>query len=502
MILIHPPVSKPSEPPIGIAHISAALSAHGVRHYLLDANLEGLLHLLHRRHDPADTWTRRAQRNLSRNLAALKDLGTYTNMDRYRRAVLELNRLLHTGTDAHGARVSLADYTDAALSPLRSDHLLWSADHPEENIFYPYFRDRIVGLFEEAQPSHVGFSLNYLSQALSTFAMVGFIKRDFPGVKLVLGGSLVTSWLRGKIWSSSLEGLVDHAVAGPGESFLLSLAGVADGRPGTLPSYESLPLDNYLSPGRILPYSTSRGCYWNKCSFCPERAEGNRYAQGSPGRVAADLTTLTQRLRPALIHITDNAVSPAMMHALCANPPGPPWYGFARITPQLTDDDFCRALKDSGCVMLKLGLESGDQGLLDLMNKGIAVSVMSRALRSLKRAGIAVYGYLLFGTPFESEHEARETLSFVVSHSNTIDFLNVALFNLPRNSPDTGKVKTKDFYEGDLSLYTDFLHTRDWSRRKVRLFLKNEFNRHPAVRPILKRRLPHFTSNHAPFFVM
>lgn len=33
------------------------------------------------------------------------------------------------------------------------------------------------------------------------------------------------------------------------------------------------------------------------------------------------------------------------MQALIENPPGSPWYGFARVTRHLADKDFCRALK-------------------------------------------------------------------------------------------------------------------------------------------------------------
>jgi len=56
------------------------------------------------------------------------------------------------------------------------------------------------------------------------------------------------------------------------------------------------------------------------------------------------------------------------------------------------------------------------------------------------------------------------------------------------------------FYEGDLSLYTGFSHPSGWHRGKVRRFLEQEFKRHPAIAPILKRDPPLFTSNHAPFF--
>ncbi len=49
--------------------------------------------------------------------------------------------------------------------------------------------------------------------------------------------------------------------------------------------------------------------------------------------------------------------------------------------------------------MLKLGIESGDQEVLDRLNKGIDLPTASAVLKSLKKAGIATYVYLLFGTP-------------------------------------------------------------------------------------------------------
>jgi len=120
----------------------------------------------------------------------------------------------------------------------------------------------------------------------------------------------------------------------------------------------------------------------------------------------------------------------------------------------------------------------------------------------LHHAGIAAYVYLLFGAPPEKEEDAFQTLDFVVRHQEWIDFLNVAIFNLPIHSPDAEKFKTGDFYEGDLSLYRTFTHPSGWDRPKVRLFLDRVFKRHPVVAAILRRDPPFFTSNHAPFFGM
>jgi len=504
MLLIHPPVAKPCEPPAGIARLAGVLRGHDIGCDLLDANLEGLLYLLAGPHKPTDTWGRRACRNLSANLAALRAPQLYTNQDRYQRAVHDVNRVLEQAGRKYQVTLSLANYQEGKLSPLTSGDLIKAAERPADTVFYPYFAHRLPPLLEEKQPVMVGFSLNYLSQALCTFALIGFLREKYPGLPVVLGGGLVTSWLRNPAWRNPFGGLVDHLIAGPGEEALLDLLGgprkgAAD-RQHLPPDYHDLPLAGYLAPGFILPYAASSGCYWNKCSFCPEKAEENPYLGLKTDQVLDDIGLLVERTKPALLHFLDNAISPALLKALAGRPPGVSWYSFARVSSQLADVDFCRALKKSGCVMLKLGLESGDQGVLDAMHKGIDLGMVSRALAALHEAGIATYVYLLFGTPAESRAAANRTLEFVARHSRAITFLNLAVFNMPISSPEARTLAVSDFYEADLSLYTDFVHPHGWDRKKIRRYLDQEFKRHPAVSSILRRDPFLFTSNHAPFF--
>jgi hypothetical protein len=504
MLLIYPPVSKPCEPPAGVAKLSGALKQHDIKHRVVDANIEGLLYLLESAGSPAsisDTWTKRAIKNMGRNLAALKERSIYHSLDRYKRAVLDVNRVLEISFDG-ASTISLANYQHSRLSPLKSGDLLWAAEHPEENPFFPYFSARLRRLLEEDQPAVAGFSLNYLSQALSTFAMIGFLRKEYPALLIVIGGGLVTSWTKRPGWRNPFGGLADRLVAGPGESELISLIGKAGtDKVHVTPYYDSLPLTDYFSPGLILPYSGASGCYWNRCSFCPEKAEGNRYIAVPPEKAVADLHTLSEKRSPALIHLLDNAVSTSLMKAIIADPPHVPWYSFARIDRHLADFDFCAALRQSGCVMFKLGLESADQRVLDRLEKGVDIEVASRALKMLKKAGIAAYVYLLFGTPAETEEEARRTLDFTVRHRGEMDFLNLAIFNMPLAAAAASGLKTSSFYDGDLSLYTDFVHPSGWNRKEVRLFVENAFKRHPAVSAILRKEPPIFTSNHAPFFV-
>jgi hypothetical protein len=499
MLLIFSPVAKPSEPPAGIARLAATLHAGNIPCRVLDANCEGLLWLLEQPHAATDTWTRRAENSRLRNLIALRDPQIYRSPARYVRAISDVNRLLAVAGQSYGTVVGLADYQQQRFSPLRSSDLLAAAECPEQNPFHPWFSRRVPEMLDGVRT--VGFSLNFLSQALCTFAMIGYVRQQFPELTIVLGGGLVTSWVKRPGWRNPFGGLVDHLVAGPGEQTLLNLLG---GKEKALrhvtPDYASLPLEKYFAPGFILPYSASSGCYWNDCSFCPERAEENEYHPVPVRQALDDLQVLTVSVRPVLIHLLDNAVSPALLRGLTESPPGVPWYGFARFGEELDDPDFCRALRASGCVMLKLGLESGDQGVLDRLRKGTDLGAASRVLVNLKRAGIAVYLYLLFGTPAETEAEARRTLEFVVRHQESIGFLNLALFNMPVYGEDAGELVTEPFYEGDLSLYTGFRHPRGWDRKQVRQFLDHEFKREPAVAAILRNDPPQFTSNHAPFF--
>ncbi len=501
ILLIYPPVAKPAEAPAGIAKLAGSLRGHGVDCVAVDLNLEGLNYILRQSCTANDTWSLRALRHVEKNRAALSDKKTYTNFDRYKRAVADLNRVVEVVGREHNLELSLANYNDKQLSPLRSQDLLQAAAEPQENIYYPFFSKRLTRLIEENSPSFIGFSLNYLSQALCTFAMIGFCRWRFPELTIVIGGGLITSWASRPDWHNPFAGLIDHLIAGPGvEKLLVLLRKNPEGDESFAPDYSDFLEHEYLAPGRILPYAASSGCYWNRCSFCPEKAEGNRYKQIKPETVRRELEHLLSESRYDLIHFLDNAMSPVLLRALARTPLPIVWYGFTRIEDDLLEPDFCMALRRAGCVMLKLGIESGVDEVLQALDKGITLNKTALVLANLRRAGIATYIYLLFGTPAETLHEARQTLEFTVAHHHEITFLNLAIFNLPLYSSESSGLEVRDFYAGDLSLYGNFVHPRGWQRQDVRRFLDQEFKRHPKISPIIKCDPPIFTSNHAPFF--
>lgn len=501
MILIYPPVAKSCEPPPGLARLCGTLRHHGVKVRLIDMNVEGFEYLYSQPLTSQTSWEKRALGKKDLNLELIRSLRGYENIDRYKNAVLDINKILGMASRESGSLVSLANFKHNRLSSVKTSDLLVAAQHPDENIFFPYFERRLRELFsEEKGAATVGFSLNYLNQALCTFAMIGHVRRKYPSVKIILGGGLITSWMRKPGWINPFPHLVDELIAGEGEEPLLRRYGLRSKSRHHCPDYSDFPLNGYLAPDLILPYCASSGCYWRKCTFCPEQAEGNPYRPIPAGTVMKHLYELRDRYKPCLIHIVDNAVSPSLMKALGAGALNTPWYAFARMTEHLADPDLGRALKRSGCAMLQLGLESGDPHVLDEMSKGLDLDLASRVLHNLYRAGISTYVYLLFGTPAENEKSALKTMDFVLAHSDMIGFLNIALFNLPYFARQYELLDTSDFYDGDLSLYREFNHPLGWNRSPIRHFLKHQFKKHPKIADIVKGDPPVFNSNHAPFF--
>lgn len=497
MILIYPPVAKPGEPPAGLARLSGALRSAGVAHTVIDAALESLLYQLNH----ANTGASRRGRSVSvpDHLAALRSWAGYRSIDHYRRIVGDLNRILAAGRGT--ARWDMAEYRHVRLASTHSGSLLRAAEHPDLLPFFPYFRDCLLPRLLQLNPRVVGISLNFLSQAAGGFALAGLIRREMPRVRIIMGGGLITSWMCRYPLPSLFDGLIDSFIAGPGEEAVLREAGITSLSPDTVPDYTGFEMEAYLSPVPVLPYAASDGCYWKRCVFCPEKTENTGYIARSPNVVITQTAEACGAIRAGLIHFLDAAMSPTLLSALSRKRLPAPWYGYARFEEHLLDPERCRALKDHGCRMLKLGLESGSQRVLDGMAKGIDIGQASSILKNLQRAGIPTYVYVLFGTPCEEEKDARMTLDFIKRHAGAVTFLNAAIFNLPVGSDEENDLETFPLSDDDLSLYRGFRHPQGWDRAKIRHFLDRVWKRDRTIRAILNRTPTTFTSNHAPFFV-
>ncbi len=501
MLLIFPPVAKPCEPPAGVALLSSALKEQGLPCTVYDANVEGLLYLINSDIKPIDSWSKRALKNREKIIHDLKTSKLYDNMDRYHQRVYDLNKLLSISVDYKRFRITLSDYSDSKLSSVDSKSLLKSARTFKENPFYGFFEDKIREQIQDSDAKYIGISLCYLNQALISFALAGWIKANFKDKKIVMGGGLISSWMSRPDFNDPFKDLIDFMIKGEGEQPLLDLCGKKNIlKRHYIPDYNFAKDNLYLSPGKVLPFRASIGCYWSKCRFCPEKAETRAYSSQKAVKILEDLKTIEKKYSPDYIHFIDNAITPAFLKTMSKEEFKFKWYGFVRFEKELMDINFCHDLKKSGCDMLKLGLESGDQSVLDQMNKGTDLAKVSIILENLYNAGILTFVYLLFGTSFENQDAAFKTLEYVKTHEKYIDYLNLAVFNLPRFSEDADNLQTQEFYHGDLSLYLNFTHPDQWDRRHVKQFLDKKFKKQMSKNSGIRKNPAFFSSNHAVFF--
>lgn len=509
LMLIYPPVVRPSEPPLGLAVLAAFLRKAGLSFQVLDLNVETFQRLLapdFPNPKPLDRFSRRSLSKLQQCMEEIRSPRILSSLERYRSVISHLQRVLWLRTQlAGGPRFTLTDFQHPDLSPLRTQDLHRMAQERSMGPIGVWMEQRLLDTVHSLRPRWIGISVQYLSQALSAMALAGALHRATPHVKVVMGGGLVTSWARlGTL--PDLRPWVDELIPGSGLEPLARLLGRhPESLPGDLPvpQFQGFPLDQYLSPERIVPMNTSVGCYWGRCQFCPEADQGSSFREIPAGEVPPRMEETALQSAARWLHLTDNAIPPQTLKILARSEIGIPWFGFARFEPLLAEPELARGLYRSGCRMLQLGLESGSQRVLARLKKGIRLQVASEVLRALHQQGIATYVYVLFGTPGETMEDAKSTMRFVVDHAPWIDYLHCAILNLPRAGLVSRNLDVREFPgqgHQDLSLYVDFRASGGMDRRAARRFLEREFSRQPEIAAILRRDPPSFTSAHAALF--
>ena len=526
VLLLHPPATKPAEPPLGVAILLGHLRAQGLEADAIDANLAAYLHLLEPARlsaaagPAAKTRLKRAVRHAQGSLTLLRASAAVESFARYSTAARYLNDALSAHRGTTGAELTLGDYVQEGLSEFSPDDLERLSRGEAKTLFFGYFRDVLVPQIEEQRPRLIALSITFRNQVLPAFELAGMLRRALPGTLLVGGGGMFGSWRQTLRKLSLRFGAFDRVVFGPGEAPLTALArGTAaadyfledDVECGFAPDFSFAALGDYLSPEKVLPVSATRGCYWRHCLFCPDGvAPSHSYRCAPPAQFPLLLGELGRQHGVRHFHVTDNAIPMNVLHQLAkpaAAAGGFAWHGFVRFEKALLDEAFVSGLARSGCTLLQLGLESGSQRVLDRLKKGTQLGQVSRILENLARAGIAAYVYIMLGTPGETLEDARLTLRFLEEHAHRIGFLNLAIMNLPRDTrllDDKalhGISSSKLLEESEpLGLYQSFEPAEGFGRAEARRFLMVSLLGSAAIRGIAARTPPFFTSNHAFLF--
>ncbi len=526
-LLIQPPALIPSEPPLSLAILSAALKQLNIRVNTIDANLDAYLYLLdgERLAELAggnpETSISRALTHRQSSLELLHSSSEKVSFPRYSTAVRYLNLLLSLWSKKNsGERLTFGDYQHKGFSVFNPENLNRFRSGKNRTLFYDYFQNELLPQIKVSQPRRIAISINYLHQVFPTFELAGLLRRQCPGVELVAGGGLITSWQEPLQRHNLTLPPFDHIVFGPGEASLIALVKGIDSNQyylsdvtdiGFIPDFSFASLNQYFSPQPVLPISASRGCYWQKCLFCPEATSPTHpYGSYQADKFPELLRQLSEQYSTANFHLTDNAIPVNLLKSLVehrADLCHLNWFGFVRFEKALEDRTFVQHLATAGCRMLQLGLESGSQTVLDSLEKGLNLQSAVKILNNLKAAGIASYVYIMLGSPGETEVDAEMTLNFLEQHAEKIGFLNISIMNLPRGSellenPEIYGIKSSQLYnkESPLGLYHKFQSATSWDRVAARNFLNQRLLGSPVIREIVKRNPPLFSSNHAFFF--
>ncbi len=110
------------------------------------------------------------------------------------------------------------------------------------------------------------------------------------------------------------------------------------------------------------------------------------------------------------------------------------WGTKVRLDKNYTAEE-ARILKNGGCLAISVGIETGSNRLLKLMDKGTTVERYHIILQKLKDAGIAVYPMTFIGFPTETIQEANSTIDFLLENQQFLAMLAMpATFYLEGNA--------------------------------------------------------------------
>lgn len=323
--------------------------------------------------------------------------------------------LLRAGYDAHILDLSIEEDVDAAIGRALDLH------HPD-----------IAG---------ITFTTPLAAPAME---VINKIKKMRPEILMLSGGVHATT-LPDDVFKNSE---VDIVVMGEGEKTLLEIAagmpletmfGIAyrqgneikiNPRRPMISDLDSLPypawhlydIERYrtarvVTRGRHIGIiETSRGCVFG-CNFCNKTVFSRLFRAKSAERVADEIEYIL-RFGFDEIHIMDDMFSTDMDRAkeicrlIIKRKIKFIWNAQAGLRVDCLDYELLRLMKEAGCYATSLGIESGNQEILNLANKGITLEKVKKAVELIRKVGLQTTGFFILGLDGETEATMQDTINF------------------------------------------------------------------------------------------
>ncbi len=366
----------------------------------------------------------------------------------------------------HPSRLRFNDFS-APGHPMTVDGLVAFTRSSAENPFLPFLTSEVRDLLRDA-PDLVGISINSHSQLFGGLTLARLLmERKAPATHVSLGGNYFLR-VRETLLSKPvfLETFADSVLLGEGEGALVALArALQAGQPletvpnlvyrdpqagprftfkapplplaeRALPDLDGLPLQDYFTPETVLVTRTSKGCYWQKCTFC-DADYGIRPETRPVEHLLAELAEVRKRWGIENFELIDESMTPAYMEDLCRQlldrDLGLHFFGNGRTEKSFTPERL-RLMARAGLTMILWGVESGSERIMELIQKGVDFHGRLDVLRAAREAGLWNFAFLFFGFPSETEEEALQTIRLLVDNRDIINAYGRSVFTLGKHS--------------------------------------------------------------------
>lgn len=272
-------------------------------------------------------------------------------------------------------------------------------------------------------------------------AYLEYLAANFPRTSFVVTGTIVTSRsdeilaMRGVV--AAIQGEYEkgsvRAINGQTGLIRRELLTRNEMNAAPFPWYDDMHWSQYCDhnpQGQVFPHIhiwTSRGCPFS-CSHCelpatmtgddPDGTGKRTVRQYSPEYMEAFLTEMVGRYGFKSIWVDDDTFNLGGKHVerMCEvfRKIGLPWSAMCRI--DTIDRAHWKLMRDSGCFGVKIGYESGNQYVVDmLIKKGLDLNEARETTKYLKSLGMTVHGTFMSGIPGETHAQMQQTLDYIKS---------------------------------------------------------------------------------------
>jgi radical SAM superfamily enzyme YgiQ (UPF0313 family) len=242
-------------------------------------------------------------------------------------------------------------------------------------------------------------------------------------------------------------------------------------------------LEAWYSRQPYMLVMTSRGCPYH-CAFClwPQSMYGHSQRFRTLDNVFSELHMLVDRYGLREINVDDGNFTTRKNRVIefCQRMRDEKlkilWTCNARFDN--VDDEMLTEMKASGCKMMRMGIESGSQEVLDRIKKGLKLDRVEEGVRQVKRHGIQVQCGFMFGFPYDSRESVEQTLQFAkkvspdqVQFSIAMAYPGTQLYDYAK---DNDLLLVKSFKEFDMTC-GPVVKTMDMEREELTHILSRAY---------------------------